>query len=336
MAETSLKYFEQVLGVITQFGVSETDCLKAAELRKIPDTSRVNADYVSDVLRYTADCLDEPLIGIKCALKYPILQYTRPAELLKYCKNIVHAAEIYRTYSPLFHTLGRSSNVITDNRTGRIIWIPNFDLKHIDKYHLHVELIMTNYLTSINWLVWKIQNPVCQLNLMHDATAPMEQYQELLDCEVKFGQNEYSIILKDEVENISFEAADSTELAKTTMNLDKAMNALYKRDSLIDRIELHIRRAIEHEVPKKTNTAKALGISERSMARDLAKKGTNFKEVKSRVLQDLADVKIKQGISLAEIALSLGYNDQPAFTRAYKRWHGYPPGKNKPSQHNQL
>ena len=147
----------------------------------------------------------------------------------------------------------------------------------------------------------------------------MEQYQELLDCEVKFGQNEYSIILKDEVENISFEAADSTELAKTTMNLDKAMNALYERDSLIDRIELHIRRAIEHEVPKKTNTAKALGISERSMARDLAKRGTNFTEVKNRVLRDLADVKIKQGISLAEIALSLGYNDQPAFTRAYKR-----------------
>ena len=72
------------------------------------------------------------------------------------------------------------------------------------------------------------------------------------------------------------------------------------------------------------------------MARDLAKRGTNFTEVKNRVLRDLADVKIKQGISLAEIALSLGYNDQPAFTRAYKRWYGYPPGKDKPSKHNQL
>lgn len=330
MAETSLKYFEQVLGVLTQFGVSKDGCLEAAELEKIPETSRVDADYISDMLSYTADRLNEPLIGIKCALKYPILQYTRPAEILKYCKNIEHAADEYQTYSALFHTLGKSSKVITENQIDRMIWVPNIDLKHIDDYRLHIELIMTNYLTSINWLVWKIPNAVRQLNFIHQPSAPIKHYQELLDCDVKFGQKEYSIWLKDKVKDLTFETTDPIELAKIKANLDKALNALYALESLVDRVELQIRRAIELGAPKKANIAKALNMSERSMVRALAKNGTSYKKVKNRVLRNLADLKIKQGIPLAEIAHSLGYNDQPAFTRAYKRWFGYTPGKGKP------
>jgi len=334
MLHTSLKYFKQVLSVVTQFDVSEAECLKAAHLRKIPETGRVNADCVSKILSFTADRLNDPMIAIKCALKYPILQYTQPAEILKLCENIEHAADVYRTYSPLFHTLGKSSNVITENQTDRMIWVPNFNPEHVDDYRLHVELIMTNYMTSINWLVWKIPNAVLQLNIRHDPVAPIEQYQDLLGCDVKFNQSEYALLLKDNVKAVAFETSDPIALSKIQEKLDKAMNALFEQESLVDRIELQIRRAIERELPKKANTAKALDMSERSMVRALAERGTNYKKIKDRVIRDLAVGKINQGLPLAQIAHSLGYNDQSAFTRAYKRWFGYPPGKGKPSQRN--
>ena len=68
------------------------------------------------------------------------------------------------------------------------------------------------------------------------------------------------------------------------------------------------------------------------MARDLKNKGTAFKEIKNNVLQDIAVTKINQGQPLAQIANSLGYNDQAAFTRAYKKWFGYPPGMQNASR----
>ena len=330
MADTSLKYFNQVLSVITQFDIPETDSLEAAGLKKAPETERVNADYISKILRFAEVRLKDPLIAIKCALKYPILQYTRPAEILKLCDNIEHAADVYRSYSPLFHSLGKSSKVITENQTDRMIWVPNFDLEHMNYYRLHVELIMTNYLTSINWLVWKASNAVKQLNIMHDPVAPIERYRDLLGCDVKFNQKEYSLLLKDNVKNITFETSDPIALANIRINLDKAMNVLFEQDSLVDRVELQIRLLIEHELPNKIKIAKALDMSERSMTRALAEKGTSYKTIKNRVIRDLAVLKINEGLPLAEVAYSLGYNDQSAFTRAYKRWFGYPPGKDKP------
>ena len=108
-----------------------------------------------------------------------------------------------------------------------------------------------------------------------------------------------------------------------------ALNELFAAESLINRIELQIRRTIDHSMPTKTSIAESLDLNERSMARTLKNQGTSFKEIKLRVFQNLAVSKIEQGRPLVEVAHYLGYNDQPAFTRAFKKWFGYPPG-----QHN--
>lgn len=84
---TTLNYFTQILSVVIQFGITEADCLKAAELDVIPETDRVKADISSKVLKFAAERLEDPLIGIKCGIKYPFLQYTRPGEILKICEN---------------------------------------------------------------------------------------------------------------------------------------------------------------------------------------------------------------------------------------------------------
>ncbi len=329
MAHTSLTYFKQVFSVVTQFNVSEEDCLRATGLSEIPRTGRVDANTISSIFKFAANELNDSLIAIKCALKYPLLQYTRPAEILKFCKDISHAAEIYRTYCPLFHTVGNSSCVISENGTDRMIWIPNFDSEHIDFYRLNVEFIMTNYMTSINWLAWNVAGAVRQLSFRHDAIMPIQHYQDLLGCDVKFGQSEYSILLNDQVKDAPFATYNPTALAKIRVNLDKALNELYATESLIDRVELQIRNTIEYRIPNKTIIAKALGLSERSLARALTERGTCFKDIKNRVMREIANAKLNQGLTLAEIAYSLGYNDQAAFTRAYTKWFGLPPGKSR-------
>lgn len=331
MGDTSLKYFTQVLSVIQTFGLTQEECLNAVRLKEIPKLDRVQSDLLADMLSFASHKLNDPQIGIKCALKYPVLQYTRPGEFLKLCENIMHAADLYSRYSPLFHTVGSSSGVISDDGCDRMIWIPNFDSKLTERYRQLVELIMTNYFTSINWLAWKVPQAVQQVNFRHKAVLPMRHYEELLGCDVKFDQEEYSVIFSEQVKSAPFPTADSIGLANICMKFDKALNELYEDESLIDRVELHIRRSIEHKISNKTLTAKALDLSERSMTRALKNKGTSFKDIKSRVLRDLAVTKINQGKSLAETAQDLGYNDQAAFTRAYKKWFGYPPGKqNKP------
>ena len=329
MPETSLRYFKQVLSVISEFNILEIDCLNAVGLDSPLEADRVRAELLAQIMNFAANRLSDPLIGIKCALKYPILQYTRPSEFLKLCEDLSHAANLYRHYSPLFHTIGIPSGIISENRTDRMIWEPNLAPNLTEDYRQLIEFIMTNLVTSINWLAWKTPNAVQCLNVKHAPILPLSEYQDLFECDVKFGQSEYSLILKDGVKDAPFALSNQAELAKVRVQFDIALNELYAEESLIDRIELEIRRSTERGLPSKTSVSTALGLSERSIARALKNKGTSFKDIKTRVLQDLAVTKINQGLPLVEIAHALGYNDQSAFTRAYKNWFGVSPRKHK-------
>lgn len=325
--ETSLRYFIQILSVVTAFDIPEDECLRAAGLSALPETERVSADALAQILNFAARRQNDPIIGIKCAQKFPILQYTRPAEFLKLCDNIDHAMDVYSRYCPLFHTVGTPSKVISEEGHDRMIWVPNFTPDQTEDYRQFIELIMTNYVTSINWLAWKIPNAVQLVNIKHKAVLPVERYEALMGCAVKFEQSEYSVILKEGVKTAPFTTSDPAQLAKVRINFDLALNKLLEKDSLIDRIELQIRLCVGQTDLNKASIAKALDVSQRSMTRGLAEKGTSFKDIKKRVLQDLAVAKINEGLPLAEVAQSLGYNDQAAFTRAYKKWFGSPPGK---------
>ena len=74
-----------------------------------------------------------------------------------------------------------------------------------------------------------------------------------------------------------FAMSNQAELAKVRVKFDMALNELLKDQSLVDRIEFQIRNAIENGVPNKASIAKALGLSERTMARDLKIKGPVLK-----------------------------------------------------------
>ena len=303
--------------------------MRAVGLSEFPTSAKIKAETLANILNFASNNLSDSLFGIKCGLKYPILQYTRPAEFLKLCDNISHAADVYNTYCPIFHTVGVPSGVVSDDGTDRMVWTPNFEQEQTDLYRQFIELIMTNYLTSLNWLAWKTPNAVRQINIKHEATLSIKHYQDLFDCDIKFDQAEYSIILKDGVKDTPFSTSDPAELVKIRMKFDMALNEILQEDSIVDRIELHLRSSIEDGIPNKASAAKALNLSERSMARALQDKGTSFKDIKNRIIQDLAVTKLEQGLPLAEIAHSLGYNDQSAFTRAYKKWYGTTPGKHR-------
>lgn len=328
MPQTSIRYFTQVLSVISEFNISEGACLESAGLTERPTTDRVKAEHIAKILNFAAEALNDPQIGIKCAFKYPVLQYTRPAEFLKLCANIQHAADVYRNYCPLFHTVGAPTGVLSEGGVDRMKWVSNIPPNQSEMYRQLIELIMTNFVTSINWLAWKVPNAVSCVHMAHAATLPLAEYEDLFECDVKFGQTEYALILEDGVKTTPFPTADRAALAKVCVGLDMALNALYAEDSLIDRIEFQIRRSLENAIPpNKSTTAAALKLSERSMARDLKNSGTGFKAIKNQVLQDLAVAKLDQGLPLIEIAHTLGYNDQAAFTRAYKKWFGHTPGQ---------
>lgn len=74
--------------------------------------------------------------------------------------------------------------------------------------------------------------------------------------------------------------------------------------------------------------AKALHISVRTLQRKLVETGATFREVSDLVRGQLAEGYLADPqVSIAEVALLLGFSDQSSFNRAFRRWTGQSPGR---------
>ena len=69
-----------------------------------------------------------------------------------------------------------------------------------------------------------------------------------------------------------------------------------------------------------------VAVSPRSLQRRLSEAGTSFARTVDAVREERAKTFLRSGdVSLAEASWLLGFSEQSAFTRAFKRWTGVSP-----------
>ena len=73
--------------------------------------------------------------------------------------------------------------------------------------------------------------------------------------------------------------------------------------------------------------AERLGLSGRHLNRRLAEEGSSFKLLRERVLHAMAEQLLQGPARLAEVAERLGFSDESAFAKAFRRWSGMTPGQ---------
>ena len=78
--------------------------------------------------------------------------------------------------------------------------------------------------------------------------------------------------------------------------------------------------------PSKSQIARRLAISERTLHRQLADHGETFQAIATRARRDAAESLLTTaGHSIADVAFLTRFSDQTAFIRAFKRWLGTTP-----------
>lgn len=95
------------------------------------------------------------------------------------------------------------------------------------------------------------------------------------------------------------------------------------------RLELSVRRALRALVPEgraqAAEIATRLGLSERTLFRRLRDEGLVLRDLVDGFRRERAERGLLDGRPMSEIATELGYADQSAFSRAFRRWTGASP-----------
>jgi AraC-like DNA-binding protein len=97
-------------------------------------------------------------------------------------------------------------------------------------------------------------------------------------------------------------------------------------DDIVGLTQNEIMRALHGGDPDRDVVAKRLGMSPRTLQRRLGERDTTYKDLLDTCRKGLAEEHLKRSeLALCEIAYLLGFSDQSAFNRAFKRWTGARP-----------
>ena len=160
------------------------------------------------------------------------------------------------------------------------------------------------------------------VSLTRPRPARPERYEALFGAPVTFGAAISAMEIDEDVWARRLRNTDPT-LQETLQKLTAHLGLGDDQEGLA----VAARRALARLLPDvdPSSVARALGLSERSLQRRLQKAGTSYKRVLDAFREAEAERLLARGVPLSEVALRLGFSDQTAWNRAFKRWKGTSP-----------
>ena len=92
------------------------------------------------------------------------------------------------------------------------------------------------------------------------------------------------------------------------------------------RVESELTEKLSGVGSSQQDIAESLGIEIRTLQRNLKVEGTSFRELQTDVRKRRALNELRRNTPIARISHDLGYADQSAFCKAFKKWFGVSPG----------
>jgi AraC-like DNA-binding protein len=161
----------------------------------------------------------------------------------------------------------------------------------------------------------------------HPAPADTREHAALFHCPMEFGAEYAEVEVDRATLDLPLPTANETYYAIFQLQVERALARLPASNGITDGVRAAARAALASGDCSLSGTARALGISPRTMQRKLQAEGTSFAELIDALRQEMAAAYLAQNVPVAEVAWLLGYADPSAFHHAYKRWTGTTPAR---------
>ncbi len=286
-------------------------------------TRRYPAETLLKLLELAAEHTNNPSIGILLGSQVRPERRIDVIYAASFCQNLKQAIELNIEYQPIIQSFGQT-RLMLDGAFGRCVWQTDFD----DRLGVNIlkEAIFTSYATIGRWLVWVDRLPLVKMTFRHEAPGDIAIYQNIFGPNVEFGGNEDVLIFEAETLDMLIPSRNAEILSRLKPGLDRKLAQINEPENIIHDVTAVINSLIGIGPMHLQDICDRLDMSERNLRRKLKEAGTGFSEILANVRQDAANIYLlDEKLSLAEIALALGFNDQSAFSRAFKSWTGETP-----------
>lgn len=259
----------------------------------------------------------DPLAGLRLGLEIQVGHLDSVGMLLMSCETLGDAIEMLLEYSPIVGDAADFSLDVTTNEAA-IAYHPRYRVRRAQR----VEAVFACLLNLTRWTTGHAFQPT-RLQLSHPAHAPTEVYQELLDCPVAFEQTRACLSFSIDQLTLPLIQANSTAREHLKTLADQMLEELTSQD-FGDQLAQLIR---QQPGWGRERIAAQLAMSGRHLNRKLAAHGLSFKALREQILFHMAGEALRDQQPAEAVAEQLGFSDESAFSRAFKRWSGMTPAQ---------
>jgi AraC-like DNA-binding protein len=160
----------------------------------------------------------------------------------------------------------------------------------------------------------------------YPAPPYAEEYGRILQLPVRFDAGEDGVLLPIAMIDVASPAADAGLIELLERYAAEQLAGIATSTRFAERVRACIRAAQPAGSLTATQVAERLSVSARTLRRRLSEEGSSFREIVDEVRADLARHHLaREKRDIDDVALMLGFSDQSAFTKAFRRWTGTTP-----------
>lgn len=165
-----------------------------------------------------------------------------------------------------------------------------------------------------------------RVEFVNTPPADLKPYEEFFQCPVSFGHARTTVTFSADYLGMPIRYRDPALRALLEQQAEALLRTLPEDDDFEHALKQALVKSLHNGEPTLEVVASSLHISPRTLQRRLADRDIQFHGLLEATRLALAREYLgNPNLSLTEIALLLGYSEQSAFNRAFKRWTGQTP-----------
>lgn len=187
------------------------------------------------------------------------------------------------------------------------------------EYTLAVLLMRGRHITAGGW------SPL-EVRFAFPRPVDAREHARVFGVPPVFGADEAALVLSRAVWELPTRSADRGLFATLDEHAHRLLARLPDADQLTSRARATIAEVLPGGEPSLAVVARRMAMSRRSLQRRLEEAGTSFAQLVDAVRRERAEAYLRAAdVSIAEVSWLVGFSEQSAFARAFKRWTGRAP-----------
>lgn len=316
---------EPVEPILARFGIDLEGLDPAADIDRAMEMR-----ILSEVARQVRD----PLAGLKVGEHFVLAGYGPLIMLLMSCDNAYQAFQEGVRYQELTFLFSRLSFEPGESSSALVLTPPSLP-EEVRRVRLDGEVSGTVKLLRDMQvgLGLGMSFDLERIDMPYPEPPQAAAYADYFRCPVRFGVSEARILIPNRILQARMPGADPVAHRLYRAQCDALLKMRRRSEgSIEERICAHL-SLFSEQFPSAAEVAAVLGMSERTLRRQLEQEGLSFRELLDKVRADKArNLLVDSSLSVEVVARQLGYAEPASFIRAFQRWTGTTPAAYRRAQ----